>query len=146
MTEIRPAQPDDGQSMLAIGPEHLANPEHISEVVGAGSSLVAIEDGDVVGYAAIDSRNFFGRDFIDLLYVDLANRRRGIGRRLMQEAVRQSSTPRIFTSTNGSNEPMRSLLAANGWILSGVLDGLDEGDPEWVYFHDAVDVYGGEDQ
>jgi GNAT superfamily N-acetyltransferase len=132
--------------MLAIGPEHLPNPKHIIELVGAGSSFVAIEAGDVVGYAAIDSRNFFGRDFVDLLYVDLANRRRGIGRRLMEEAVRRSSTPRVFTSTNESNEPMRSLLAADGWVLSGVLDGLDEGDPEWVFFHDAVDIYGGGDQ
>jgi GNAT superfamily N-acetyltransferase len=99
-----------------------------------------------VGYAAIDVRNFFGRDFVDLLYVDLANRRRGIGRRLMEEAVRRSSTSRIFTSTNESNEPMRSLLAVNGWVLSGVLDGLDEGDPEWVFFHDTVDVYGGGDE
>jgi hypothetical protein len=41
---------------------------------------------------------------------------------------------------------MRSLLAVDGRVLSGVLDGLDEGDPEWVFFHDLVDVYGGGDQ
>jgi hypothetical protein len=31
----------------------------------------------------------------------------------------------------------RQLLHSEGWRASGVLTGLDEGDPEHVYFHDA---------
>jgi hypothetical protein len=40
----------------------------------------------------------------------------------------------MFTSTNASNVAMRSLLEAEGWSFSGQLDGLDEGDPELVFF------------
>jgi hypothetical protein len=43
----------------------------------------------------------------------------------------------MFTSTNESNTPMRELLRSEGWSPSGVLAGLDEGDPEHVFFHDA---------
>ena len=43
----------------------------------------------------------------------------------------------MFTSTNESNTPMRQLLQSEGWSPSGVLTGLDEGDPEHVFFHDA---------
>jgi hypothetical protein len=32
---------------------------------------------------------------------------------------------------------MRELLRREGWSLSGVLAGLDEGDPEHVFFRDA---------
>ena len=31
---------------------------------------------------------------------------------------------------------MRELLESNGWSLSGSLDGLDDGDPERIYFFD----------
>jgi hypothetical protein len=45
--------------------------------------------------------------------------------------------PLVVTSTNESNTPMRELLRSEGWHLSGVLTGLDEGDPEQVFFQDA---------
>jgi hypothetical protein len=43
-------------------------------------------------------------------------------------------TEKLFTSTNLSNLPMQSLLAKRGYKLSGVIDNLDPGDPELVYF------------
>jgi len=43
----------------------------------------------------------------------------------------------VFVSTNESNAPMRELLRSEGWRPSGVLTGLDEGDPEHVFFHDV---------
>lgn len=43
----------------------------------------------------------------------------------------------MFTSANESNIPMRALLRHEGWTPSGVLTGLDEGDPEHVFFRDA---------
>jgi hypothetical protein len=55
----------------------------------------------------------------------------------MRAALGNASTPRVFVSTNESNTPMRDLLHAEGWTSSGVLTGLDEGDPEHVFFHDA---------
>jgi len=54
----------------------------------------------------------------------------------MQAALR-ASTSRVFVSTNESNAPMRELLRHAGRTASGVLTGLDEGDPEHVFFHDV---------
>jgi hypothetical protein len=40
----------------------------------------------------------------------------------------------VFTSTNRSNTPMRTLLDRDGWSFSGELSGLDDGDPELVFW------------
>jgi hypothetical protein len=55
----------------------------------------------------------------------------------MRAALRNASTSRVFVSTNESNTPMRELLRSEGWHPSGVLAGLDEDDPEHVFFHDV---------
>jgi ribosomal protein S18 acetylase RimI-like enzyme len=99
-----------------------------------GECLVYLDRGSVAGFAVVRPAHFFGRDFIDLLMVDPARRRCGIGRNLLRAALAAAGTERVFTSTNVSNQPMRSLLEAEGWSFSGVLDGLDEGDPELVFY------------
>ena len=66
--------------------------------------------------------------------VDPARRRSGIGRILLREAVATAGTAQVFTLTNASNCPMRALLAAEDWPFSGGLGGLDEGDPELVFY------------
>jgi hypothetical protein len=43
----------------------------------------------------------------------------------------------VLAFTNESNAPMRALLHGEGWTPSGVLTGLDEGDPGHVFFHDT---------
>jgi GNAT superfamily N-acetyltransferase len=91
--------------------------------------------GEVVaGFAVVLPAHFYGRDFIELLIVDPDRRRSGIGRSLLREAVATAGTAQVFTSTNTSNQPMRALLAAEGWSFSGELGGLDEGDPELVFY------------
>ncbi len=94
-------------------------------------------DTQLVGYVISTPMSFFGRDFVSLLMVDSNHRRTGVGRVLLRAAVSHATTTRVFTSTNQSNGPMRSLLEAERWSYSGTLDGLDEGDPELVYFIDA---------
>jgi ribosomal protein S18 acetylase RimI-like enzyme len=71
-----------------------------------------------------------------LIVVHDASRRRGVGRALLRASVDRAGTARVFSSTNASNVAMQSLFAAEGWTLSGRLDGLDEGDPEIFYFFD----------
>jgi GNAT superfamily N-acetyltransferase len=101
------------------------------------AALVAEERGEVVGFLALRPGHFYQRDFIDLLYVAPRWRRQGIGRALIRAALQNASTPRVFVSTNDSNAPMRKLLRSEGWKPSGILTGLDEDDPEHVFFHDA---------
>ena len=92
------------------------------------------DDGQLTGFVVVRPAHFFGRDFIELLLVVRTRRRAGIGRALLRAAVRDAATDQVFTSANTSNLAMRSLLNSEGWSFSGTLDGLDDGDPELVFF------------
>jgi ribosomal protein S18 acetylase RimI-like enzyme len=96
---------------------------------------VQVSDGLVRGFIVVRPAHFFGRDFIDLLAVGPASRRNGIGRLLLRHALATAATAQVFASTNVSNAPMRSLLHAENWSFSGQLDGLDDGDPELVFYN-----------
>ena len=119
------------------------NPFSLAALDGAsygrigGCIYLRLAEGDrIIGYVVAEPRRFFARDFVDLLMVHDDFRRRGVGRALLQAAVDRASTSRVFSSTNESNIAMRSMFASAGWMLSGQLNGLDEGDPEVVYFID----------
>ena len=109
----------------------------LTERVHSGEVIVFQIGHELSGFVVVRRRAFFGRDFVELLSVSNGARRHGIGSALLHEAVSHSSSDRIFTSTNESNIGMRALLAKTGWQFSGHLDGIDEGDPEMVYFKDA---------
>ena len=136
MAELRAAQTEDVSAIMAIDPHRPGRPEEIQALVGEQASLVAVEHGEVVGFLGVKPGHFYQRDFIDLLFVAARRRRHGVGRALLRAALQNASTPRVFTSTNESNTQMRELLRSEGWNPSGVLTGLDEGDPEHVFFHD----------
>jgi GNAT superfamily N-acetyltransferase len=106
--------------------------------VQSGEVILFEHEGRVSGYAVVRSHSFFGRDFVELLAVAADERRHGVGGLLLQQAVGLSSTKRIFTSTNRSNTPMIGLLEKEGWQFSGQLEGIDEGDPELVYYKDSA--------
>lgn len=93
---------------------------------------VADVDGAPQGYTLVHHR-FFGHAFIELVYVCMNNRRRGIGSALIQHAIQNAEGPKLFTSTNRSNATMRRLLARLGFEESGIIHNLDPGDPELVY-------------
>lgn len=96
-----------------------------------GRLLVAELDGELVGYAA--QGRFFGYDFLELLAVDPDRRRQGIATSLIREIEARSSSGKLFTSTNRSNEPMRRLCKSLGFKRSGVVENLDNDDPELIY-------------
>ncbi|WP_432457554.1 GNAT family N-acetyltransferase [Cellulomonas iranensis] len=97
-----------------------------------GALRVAGTAGDVVGFAVV-VRHFFGHDLVELVKVAPAARRRGVATALLAHASGTRATPKVFTSTNLSNRPMQAVLDAAGWACVGVVDGLDEGDPEVFY-------------
>jgi GNAT superfamily N-acetyltransferase len=137
MAELRAALEQDVSAIVAIDPHRPPRPGEIQALVGEQASLVAVERGEVVGFVGVKPGHFYRRDFIDLLFVAARQRRQGVGRALLRAALRRASTSRVFTSTNESNTPMRELLRAERWTHSGTLTGLDEGDPELVFFHDV---------
>ena len=105
--------------------------------VQSGEVIVVGNEDQLLGFVVVTQRSFFGRDFVELLTVSDDMRRQGIGGILLNEAVTQSSSDRIFTSTNQSNAAMIGLLEKAGWHFSGQLEGIDEGDPEMVFCKDA---------
>jgi GNAT superfamily N-acetyltransferase len=137
MVKLRPARAGDVAAIVALDPGRLDQPEDIEALIKEQASLVAVERGEIVGFLALRPGHFYKRDFIDLLFVAPRGRRQGTGRALMRAALQNASTRRVFVSTNESNTPMRQLLRSEGWRPSGVLTGLDEGDPEYVFFHDV---------
>lgn len=57
-----------------------------------------------------------------------------MGSNLIEHVSTRARGPKLFTSTNESNAPMRALLLRLGFEASGVIHNLDPGDPELVFF------------
>lgn len=98
----------------------------------SGSVRVATRDGSPVGYTVVEP-SFFGNDFLMLIVVGEQHRKAGIGQLLMSDVESAERHTKLFTSTNLSNQVMQRLLARRGWVSSGMVFGLDEGDPELFY-------------
>jgi ribosomal protein S18 acetylase RimI-like enzyme len=134
----RRATSHDERAVLTVDAKASAGDRERREVlrnaIRAGQCIVYERDAQVLGVLVVKPRHFYGRDFIDLLFVSADARRQGIGRALIRTAVESATTPRVFTSTNKSNTAMQALLRSEGWSPSGELEGLDEGDPELVYY------------
>jgi GNAT superfamily N-acetyltransferase len=134
----RPATYRDEAAVVAIDTVASAGDEErtrlLREAIEAGECIVYERNGRVLGFSVLRRGHFYGRDFIDLLFVTADARRQGIGRSLMRATIAAATTTSVFTSTNKSNSPMQALLDSEGWSTSGELVGLDEGDPELVYF------------
>jgi len=136
--QIRDATPADRDLIIAF--DHLAGSDpgriqFIDRVLRSATCLVAERRGRAIAYAALEY-TFYDNGFVSMVYVAEAERRRGVGRALMEALAARCRTPKLFTSTNESNEPMQELLTLLGFVPSGVIHHLDPGDPELVYFLD----------
>ena len=106
--------------------------DFVASAITGGRCLVARDGATVTGFAILD-RSLFGQPFMSLLKVRPADRRRGIGTALVQEAITATEGDRLFSSTNASNTAMRMLLGRLGFVSSGFIENLDPGDPELIY-------------
>jgi GNAT superfamily N-acetyltransferase len=133
---VRLASESDREAVLALDPRVLANArraQEVSDAIRDSMCLVAELDSRVAGFV-LHSRSFFGQTFISLVFVDQASRRRGAGSALIRAVERTGDTDKIFTSTNESNKVMQNVLKSLGFVASGIIENLDVGDPELVYF------------
>jgi ribosomal protein S18 acetylase RimI-like enzyme len=132
-----------------VGITEVAQPEEqrrafADRVIETGQCYVAeTPRGTIAGYVVLDY-TFYHQGFVSMLYVGKDHRRSGVGTKLMRHLEGLCMTPKIFTSTNLSNLPMQGLLSQLGYVLSGVIEHLDEGDPELIFVkfldpnHDAA--------
>lgn len=136
---VEVATEDDLAAVLAIDAAHLGEQQaqartgHLVRTVTARQCYVAREGWDVHGYAIL-TQQFFGYPFIDLLIVHPDQRRKGVASALVRHIEQIAPSEKLFTSTNESNAPMQALCEALGYVKSGWIDNLDEGDPEIIYF------------
>jgi ribosomal protein S18 acetylase RimI-like enzyme len=138
MIAIRLAVASDIPAICAFDQIALVEEERrqfIRESVEASAAWLAVQDDAVVGYAVLEYPRFFGcSGFISMLYIHAGYRRLGIGETLMHHLERQCRTAKLFSSTNASNLPMQALFAKIGYQRSGIVENLDEDDPELIYF------------
>ncbi|WP_327709503.1 GNAT family N-acetyltransferase [Streptomyces sp. NBC_00464] len=117
-------------SVAAEGDE--ARRRNIRDWCRQGLAAVVEDASGPLGYVVVEY-TFFEQGFVTMLMVAPAARGRGVGERLLADAAASCSAPKLFTSTNVSNQPMQRLLQRAGWSPAGLLHGLDEGDPELFY-------------
>jgi ribosomal protein S18 acetylase RimI-like enzyme len=134
--QIRDAHPSDRDSIIAL--DQIAGIDSnrvafIDQALESLTCLVAESSGHVVGYGVLEY-SFFSNGFISMIYVANPERGNGVGSALLHALAERCNTPKLFTSTNESNDVMRSLLRHAGFVPSGVIYNLDHGDPECVYF------------
>jgi ribosomal protein S18 acetylase RimI-like enzyme len=111
--------------------------DFIRNAVKNSRAWVVEISGSIIGYGVI-SHGFFGRSFIDLIYITEQLRSSGYGPKLVAFIEGQSQSSDLFTSTNESNSHMQHVLEKLGYERSGVIHNLDPGDPEVVYVKRSV--------
>jgi ribosomal protein S18 acetylase RimI-like enzyme len=132
---IRQATHADTPKLCALDPIARGDPDRrvmIDRAIREASCCVIERNAIVLGYGII-SHQFFGRSFLELIYIDEAHRGEGLGPALIRALERQSKSPSVFTSTNQSNAHMQHVLERLGYERSGIIHNLDPGDPELVY-------------
>lgn len=133
---IERAREGDLPAILVLDPRVPDLPgrrEFLARAVAARQCWLARDGGDIAGFAVFD-RSLYDQPFVSLLYVAPERRRQGIATALMRHVESICPTGKLFTSTNDSNAPMQRLCEALGFVRSGHIENLDEGDPEIIYF------------
>jgi hypothetical protein len=107
--------------------------DFIQRAVSFGNCFIGSQgDDSLVAYGILDY-SFFNFGFIPLVHIGVDYRRHGYGLTLMKYLESYCRTAKLFTSTNLSNVPMQMLLRKLAYKLSGVIQDLDENDPELIY-------------
>ncbi|MBB3075000.1 GNAT family N-acetyltransferase [Streptomyces violarus] len=133
---LRRAEPADRTALAGTDPIAAAgDPTRRASIrrwCEQGLALLAEDSRGPVGYGVLEY-TFFEQGFLTLLTVVPGARRQGVATRLLTAVEAACTTPKLFTSTNVSNQPMQQLLLKSGWRPAGLVHGLDEGDPELFY-------------
>ncbi|MDV2098581.1 GNAT family N-acetyltransferase [Serratia marcescens] len=133
---VRQATDSDVAALIALDSVAEHEPQRAAQIRAwcrQGECYLAKEQDVVMGYGVLHY-HFFGCGFIEMLMVGERYRRRGVGQALITALKSHCRHPKLFTSTNRSNLSMQRLLLNAGFVASGQIDNLDDGDPEQVFF------------
>ncbi len=129
--QVRPARTADALGVLEV--DHVVErADEVRRAIDESRCRVAQTAGRIVGFCV--GGRFYGFDFLELLVVASTHRRHGVGTALMKSWEEAAETAKLFTSTNESNAPMQRLCERLGYVRSGFIENLDDGDPEIIYF------------
>ncbi len=132
---IRVATLDDYEGLLALDTVVPRDPERAQQIqswIQQSDCYVLEKQGILLAYGVL-SHQFFGHDFVEMLMVGARGRQQGLGTALLHYFRQISGTEKLFSSTNQSNQAMQRLFLKLGFQQSGVIDNLDENDPEIVF-------------
>ncbi|OIK05536.1 GNAT family N-acetyltransferase [Bacillus sp. MUM 13] len=136
MKNVAIANIADLNKIVGIDSEIIGNTSRrklIKNAIDAGRCIIAMEEDNIAGFLIYDT-NFFECSFISLIIVSPSKRRKGYASLLMDYMLSISTTAKVFSSTNRSNISMHKVFNSNGFIQSGIVENLDDGDPEIIYF------------
>ena len=131
---VRPGGAEDVASVAALHRNSANGRDRLTDLTAAqveGRLVVAERSREIVGYAI--HGKFFEYDFVEVLIVRPSDRRTGVATALVAAIEGRSRSGKLFTSTNRSNTAMRQLCEHLGFEPSGVVENLDEGDPEMFF-------------
>ncbi|MEO8393468.1 MAG: GNAT family N-acetyltransferase [Chloroflexota bacterium] len=132
---VERATDDDLADVIAIDAAQMGNPraDDLAEAVKRHECYIVRKGWYILGFAVL-TQSFFEQYFIELIVVQPEQRRKGAANALIQHIEKIVPAEKLFTSTNQSNAPMQALCEKLGFVKSGWIDNLDEGDPEMIYF------------
>ncbi|MGM0750773.1 MAG: GNAT family N-acetyltransferase [Bacillota bacterium] len=136
MRNVGYAHIDDLASLIQIDSQVIGNEsrhKQIQEAILEKRCLV-VKEGEAAAGFLLFNTHFFDNTFVSLIIVSPGERRKGNASLLLKHVEEISSTNKIFSSTNRSNRQMQKTFQVNGYSQSGMIENLDPGDPEIVYY------------
>lgn len=113
--------------------DHQTRRVELRQAIEDGSCFLLEVSDELLGFGVL-GYHFFGNGFISLISIAPRRQRQGLGLKLLHQLESACLTPKIFISTNASNKAAQHLFLKAGFVPSGSIDNLDEGDPECIYF------------
>jgi ribosomal protein S18 acetylase RimI-like enzyme len=133
---VRKALLSDHQSLMEVdeyAQTDRTRAAYIKDCLAADECLVGEIGTDVFGFVVLNY-SFFNFGFVPLIMVAEPFRRQGLGLRLLTEAAERCESSKLFISANASNKAAQALFAKAGFVQSGSIENLNDGEPELIYF------------
>ncbi|MFD1739804.1 GNAT family N-acetyltransferase [Bacillus salitolerans] len=140
MRDVSIALLNDLEKVVEIDKEVIGNDSrkgYIKKAMEEKRCIVVKERNSITGFLTYNT-HFFESSFISLIIVNPLERRKGYATSLLTYFIENAPTFKIFSSTNQSNQTMKEVFKQNGFVQSGYVDNLDEGDPEIIYFRRRI--------